>query len=86
MNGSRSKAERFLERVGLDPESVDVERMLADFHAEMEAGLAGKPSSLAMIPTYLSADVEVPADKPVIALDAGGTHLRIALVSFDAAG
>jgi len=86
MNGSRLKAERFLERVGLDAESVDVERMLDDFHAEMEAGLAGKPSSLAMIPTYLSADVEVPADKPVIALDAGGTHLRIALVSFDTKG
>jgi hexokinase len=86
MNESRSKAERFLARVGLNAASVDVNRMLEDFRNEMEAGLAGKPSSLAMIPTYLTADVEVPPDTPVIALDAGGTNLRIALVTFDAAG
>ncbi len=86
MNGSRSKAESFLRRAGLDVDAVDVDRMLADFRNEMEAGLAGKPSSLAMIPTFLSADVAVPPGKPVIAMDAGGTNLRIALVTFDAAG
>ncbi len=52
----------------------------------MEAGLAGKTSSLAMIPTYISVETSVPAFQSVIALDAGGTHLRIARVMFDESG
>ena len=39
-----------------------------------------------MIPTFIEAGLEVPADRPVIALDAGGTNLRVALVRFDRAG
>jgi hexokinase len=86
MARSREKALRFLEAVGLSAAAVDVGALLDGFRAEMAAGLAGKPSSLAMIPTFIPVDKAVPAGVPVIALDAGGTHLRAATVVFDEAG
>ncbi len=54
-----------------------------DFIADMTAGLGDKPVSLRMIPTYLSADKELESGKTVIALDIGGTNLRVALVELD---
>ena len=77
---------RFLVQAGIHPEGMDPEAILLDFLAEMESGLAGRPSSLAMIPTFIPIDRPVPAHTPAIALDAGGTNLRVALVSFDEEG
>jgi hexokinase len=65
---------------------IDATRCTHEFIEEMEAGLAGRPSSLRMIPTFIEADREIPVGEPVIAMDAGGTNLRIALVEFDAEG
>lgn len=48
----------------------------------MNAGLVGKPSTLYMIPSYLSGEGTVPLGEKVIVLDAGGTNLRIALLHF----
>jgi hexokinase len=39
-----------------------------------------------MIPAYISPAARVPPDKTVIALDAGGTNLRAALIHFDRRG
>ncbi len=80
------RVSRFIQAEGLDVEDLHIDQILKDFQNEMEAGLAGKTSSLAMIPTFISADVSIPAFQPVIALDAGGTHLRIAQVMFDESG
>ena len=66
--------------------SIRVEPLLASFRAEMDAGLSGLPSSLAMIPTFIPVDRPVPTGVPVIVLDAGGTHLRAATVVFDETG
>lgn len=74
--------DRFLRVHGLSPENVDIESLLADFRSEMEKGLAGEDSSLAMIPTFIDVDGDVPAGEPVIVIDAGGTNLRIATVIF----
>jgi hexokinase len=52
----------------------------------MERGLEGEASSLPMIPAYISPVSGVPSGKTVIALDAGGTNLRAALVKFDENG
>ena len=76
----------FIERHGLAAAAIDAERLLADFSSEMSAGLAGAPSSLAMIPSYISLGHPVPVGKPVIVLDAGGTNLSICVVAFDAEG
>jgi hexokinase len=53
---------------------------------EMERGLEGKKSSLAMIPSYISPVTRIPAGKTVLALDAGGTNLRASLVYFNENG
>ena len=76
----------FLNTRGLSAAAVDVDATLARFQHEMAEGLAGRPISLAMIPAYIGIDKPVPVGKPVIVLDAGGTNLRAALVTFDAAG
>lgn len=60
--------------------------LVKDLVIEMERGLRGDPSMLPMLPSYLSPVSSVPPGKTVIALDAGGTNLRAALVRFDKAG
>lgn len=76
----RGAIRRFLDRHGILELRLD--GLVADLLAEMEAGLAGRPSSLAMIPTWLAPVERLPAGDPVLAIDAGGTNFRAALVSF----
>lgn len=76
----------FFLKHGLDLDNLDLEAILASFSMDMTAGLRGEPSSLAMIPSYLSCDVKIPINKPVIVIDAGGTNLRVCTVTFDENG
>lgn len=76
----------FLKENGLDVEGIDRAALLASFIEEMDAGLAGKPSSLMMIPSFITIDKSVKTDTPVVVLDAGGTNLRAAVVTIDASG
>lgn len=76
----------FLRNGGLDLFRIDRERILKLFEEEMNAGLAGKPSSLLMIPSFITIDRAVRTNTPVVVLDAGGTNLRTAVVSIDADG
>jgi len=80
------KAQRFLMEQGLSDENIRYEKTLEDFLDEMKTGLAGKSSSLKMIPTYLTAGQDVPVGKKITVLDAGGTNFRVATVYFDAEG
>lgn len=80
------KMEKFLSDNGMDPAGIDARRCCDDFLGEMQRGLDGGPSSLAMIPTYIETARAVPRGKRVIALDAGGTNLRVATVSFHESG
>lgn len=84
MNQEKTRA--FLKKYELESATLDPERTLTDFQIEMEKGLAGKTSSLAMIPTYITVGEAVPAGKPVVVIDAGGTNLRIATVVFESSG
>jgi hexokinase len=65
---------------------IDPHGLVEDVLVDMERGLKGEASSLPMIPAYISPVSGVPAGKTVIALDAGGTNLRAALVRFDENG
>ncbi|MEI7899108.1 MAG: hexokinase [bacterium] len=76
----------FLKQNGLDVEGIDREALLAVFEEEMDAGLAGRPSSLMMIPSFITIDRPVKTGTPVVVLDAGGTNLRAAVVTISAAG
>ncbi len=86
MNPSEERVDKFLARARLEPDLIDPEIVLADFLEEMRRGLDGRPSSLAMIPTFITTDKPVPAGRPVIAVDAGGTNLRVATAVFDERG
>lgn len=66
--------------------AVDTDAVLAGFDRQMDDGLAGRPSSLAMLPAYLDVARDVPVESPIVVLDAGGTNLRVAVVWFDRAG
>jgi hexokinase len=86
MPGNRLSIEGFLTARRMHPKGIDARKCCDDFLAEMTRGLDGEPSSLAMIPTYIETAREVPRGQTVIALDAGGTNLRVAAVTFDQAG
>lgn len=81
-----SKAEDFLKKAGMHPDSVDFGAFTGAFLEEMRNGLAGEPSSLLMLPTYLSADGAASEGDTAIAVDIGGTNLRIALTQYAGGG
>ncbi len=81
-----SREVSFLKQNGLDVEGIDREALLLAFEEEMNAGLAGQPSSLMMIPSFISIDKPVKTGTPVVVLDAGGTNLRAAVVKINASG
>jgi hexokinase len=62
--------------------TVEAEKMAQD----MLRGLKGQPSSLPMIPTYLSNEGTVPKGECAAVIDAGGTNFRSALVRFEDKG
>ena len=66
--------------------TLDAEALLQLFEAEMTRGLAGEAEALPMIPAFVTIDRPLPVDTRVAVLDAGGTNLRVATVSFDAHG
>jgi hexokinase len=76
----------FARYYGFHYDNCDPVALVRDILFDMERGLRGQPSSLPMIPAYLSPISHVPPGKTVIALDAGGTNLRAARVRFDEAG
>ena len=76
----------FARYYGFHYDRVDPLGLVQDMLVDMERGLNGQSSSLPMIPAYISPVSHVPAGKTVIALDAGGTNLRAALVRFDENG
>ena len=80
------KALDFLERHGMNPESVDPDVYIYRMLTEMKSGLAGEECSMDMIPTYLSNDGTLPPDVQCAVIDAGGTNFRSALVHFQPAG
>ncbi|MDF7800531.1 hypothetical protein P4C99_13720 [Pontiellaceae bacterium B1224] len=67
-------------------EAYNADSLLAGFLDEMKKGLAGECSSLAMIPAYVGTEGQVPPEKSVAVIDAGGTNLRICVAKFTEAG
>jgi len=76
------KVKRFLEEKRLRSSDIDMDKLVGVFMGEMIKGLEGKDSSLRMIPTYIEGENDFLTDVPVLAIDAGGTHFRTALIRF----
>lgn len=60
---------------------IDRSALIGAFISEMEKGLAGEPSSLMMIPTYVGVEGKIPSGSKAVVLDAGGTNFRGGIVS-----
>ena len=78
----RTQVRRFLEEQGMYHEDISIQQTCEIFLDEMDRGLGGQDSSLAMLPTYIETERELPRDTPVIVMDAGGTNFRVATVTF----
>jgi hexokinase len=76
----------FLKEHKLRADDINIQQLIETFSSEMLKGLDGKESSLRMIPTYIEADNQFLTDFPVVAIDAGGTNFRAALVRFNKEG
>ena len=76
----------FARYYGFHYDRIDPMALVEDVLFEMERGLKGSGSCLPMIPAYISPVSVAPPHKTVIALDAGGTNLRAALITFDENG
>jgi len=79
----RKKVAEFLKSYQMYYEDIDIEEHVQIFLNEMEKGLSVEGSSLQMIPTYIEVSDKIPANEKVIAIDAGGTNFRVALITFD---
>lgn len=78
--------ENFIEQLELSAERYETAPLMKAFFSEMDKGLAGEESSLAMLPAYLHVGKEIEKDRKVIFIDAGGTNLRVGTAQFDDAG
>ena len=77
---------RFLEEHKIRSVDINVQQIVDLFTSDMLKGLEGRESTLRMIPTYIEADNQFLTDIPVVAIDAGGTNFRAALVKFNIQG
>jgi hexokinase len=82
----RQNVAKFLREYNMYHADIDMEKTCRTFLQEMDRGLAGRKSSLAMLPTYLDIERKIPRNKPVIVMDAGGTNFRVATVAFAPGG
>lgn len=80
MTESIQNTAAFLTEMGISPELVDVSKTAEAFRLEMRAGLEGRKSDLAMLPSFIGNSFSADDGESVIAIDAGGTNLRISLI------
>lgn len=76
----------FIESLGLSVEQYDTTSLMTSFFSEMDHGLGGDASSLAMLRAYLKVGGEIEKNRKVIVVDAGGTNLRVGTALFDESG
>ncbi|UCB44474.1 MAG: hexokinase [Spirochaetota bacterium] len=82
MRAIEKRIKEFYRKHDMDHEDLDIEKECGLFIEDMEKGLRGGESSLPMIPTYIEVDGNIPVNKRVIVLDAGGTNFRVATIYF----
>jgi len=83
MQTEKRKIDTFIKKHSMDYDDKYIMQDIKTFYSEMEKSLDGKPSTLKMIPSYINVINDFDTCRPIIVLDAGGTNLRVALVSFD---
>ena len=80
------KLDGLLRRLGMHPDCCETGYCEENFLSGMASGLRGRRRGMLMLPTFLSADGDVPAGEKILVMDAGGTNFRRAVAFFDEAG
>ena len=78
--------DNFLLKYGQHPSQVSLKDLSKRILKQMKTGLKRKNTDLLMLPTYLTYHNEIPLNVPVTVIDAGGTNLRVANVTFTPEG
>ena len=78
----RKATNEFLLKHGMHYETIDMNNETQAFLSQMRNGLAGLPSSLMMIPTFITLADDIPCDREVLVMDAGGTNFRVAVITY----
>lgn len=73
----------FLERHQISPSCIDIEKLCSYKLSQMKEGEEGRPSSIAMVQSYCTPSVNIPVNRRVAVIDAGGTNLRTCTIYFD---
>jgi len=81
-----STASEFIKKHKLEYSRIVLETEMEKYLDEMKRGLSGLPSSLLMVPTYISAGNTVTRNRKVVCVDAGGTNLRVTTAYMDEEG
>lgn len=76
----------FLEKYRIRASDPDMDDLVKTFTEDMVYGLEGSEGALRMIPTFIEAENDFLRDTPVVAIDAGGTNFRAAVVSISGTG
>ena len=79
----QSLIEKKLDKIEMTTHQISIEKSIQFIHQSMDEGLKEKETLLPMIPSYLNPYQSIQPNRPVIAIDAGGTNFRVALISFD---
>lgn len=86
MRTEKDRVVEFLDQYQMNHQRIMMAECCDRFLGEMERGLEGNHASLAMFPTFIEAEREIPLNERVIVIDAGGTNLRTGMLYFDDAG
>ena len=77
---------KFFNDYKLSSSDIDMHGLVTVFTEDILSGLERRNGALRMIPTYIEADNDFITDKPVLAIDAGGTNFRAALITITGLG
>ncbi len=80
------KTDAFISKFRIRASDINMEELVGVFTEDMVSGLTGREGGLRMIPTYIEAENDFLKDTPVLAIDAGGTNFRAAIVTVSLSG
>lgn len=80
------RLELFLRDIGIHPAAIDLEQEVKRLEAAISEGLARDNAPLPMLASYIPVSTGQPHHRDAVVIDAGGTNLRVARVTFDANG
>lgn len=79
----KHRVKTFLKAQALDAEGLDFAKETALFLENLRRGLEKDHVAMHMFPSFIEVGRSIPVGEPVIVMDAGGTNLRVAALTFN---